>query len=263
MSSLPAKHVKCYLSPSISTVTHDPSNSFSVCSATLVFWYSFPVSSALFSPDAHPFLKTFSPLSTMHECSYQEHRKCQANTSLLGFQTQQGDAVKSPPCPNTGEQSNGITHNVWGSPCPWPTTGQGGSTSLEDIGGVAEASGKCPFLLHSWKANWSHTPSGEQQHQRGPAPGTLLSSVCDLLQRQPEHGGLILYQGRCYSVDVGRFAFIPHFNNSMLLNCWYSMEGCWKICFYCPHSNMQPADRVHTSHVLSMTRGAMLGTKAE
>lgn len=26
---------------------------------------------------------------------------------------------------------------------------------------------------------------------------------------------------------------------------------------------MQPTDRVHTSHVLSMTRGAMLGTKAE
>lgn len=63
-------------------------------------------------------------------------------------------------------------------------------------------SGQCPFLLHSWKANWSHTPLGEQQH--GPAPGALLSSVRDLQQRYPH-----FVPGRCYS-----------------------MEGCWKICFY-------------------------------
>lgn len=73
-----------------------------------------------------------------------------------------------------------------------------------------------------------------------------------------------MYQERSIQWNcVGRFAFIAHFNNSMLLNCCYSMEGCWKTCFYSPNSNMQPTDRVHTSHVLSMTRGAMLGTKAE
>lgn len=197
-----------------------------MCSATPILQYSFPVSSALFSPDAHSFLKIFSSPSTSAHIKWAGHNKCQANTSLLGFQTQQGAAVKYPPCPNMGEQSKGITHSVWGLHIHdlqlvqarivlplWKTEG-------------AEASGQRPFPLHSRKANQSHTPLAEQQQQHGPTPEALLSSVYDPLQRYSEHGSLILYQRRCYS-----------------------MEGCLKICFYSPHFNMQPADTVHTADV--------------
>lgn len=127
-----------------------------MCTATPILRYSFPVSSALFSPDAHSFLKIFSSPSTSVHIKWAGRNKCQANTSLLGFQTQQGTAVKYPPCPNMGEQSKGITQSVWGLHIPqlvqarvvlplWKTE-------------VAEASRQRPFPLHSRKANWSHTP---------------------------------------------------------------------------------------------------------
>lgn len=101
--------------PSIFTVTHDPQ-----IFLVYVFSYSCPL---IFFPyficsifSWCPLLSEdllFPPWMGAH-IKWAGHRKCQANTSLLGFQTQWGAAVKSLPSPNTGEQSNGITHNVWG-----------------------------------------------------------------------------------------------------------------------------------------------------
>lgn len=137
------------------------------------------------------------------------HIKCQANTSLLGFQTQWGAAVKSLPCQNTGKQS--ITHNVWGSPCPQPTTGpgQGGSTSLEDLGGRGLRA--VPFPTALMKSQLVPQPL------RGTAEPTRSCSW--------NSSQLCVWS----AAETAR-AWRPHFVPGEV----YSVEVCWKICFYSP-----------------------------